>query len=189
MKRDTFTTIKSTFLSCERDAEAIIKKLFVENKPHSNTLKKLLIINTKDCLDDSNQSYNKIVENTTVKELIEEKYFSTVPLIKMKEHEDLKSYIVLTFDDFVETSNPEYRDCMVYFDIMCPQEYWDLGDYRLRPLKIAGIIDGILHNQKFSGIGTLQFHICKQLIVDNQLAGYTLIYRATHGSDDSIPGV
>lgn len=178
--------IKSSFLSCEKDAETIIRKLFVESQPHSDQLKRLLMINTKDCLDNSNQNYSKIVKNTTVKDLIEGKYFTTVPRIKMKEHEEVKSYIILTFDDFAETTNPEYRDCTVSFDIMCPLDYWDLGDYKLRPLKIAGIIDGILNKTRLSGIGTLQFFICKQLVIDNELAGYTLIYQATHGNDDNL---
>ena len=44
--------IKSTFLSCEKDTEAILKKLFIDSKPYSDMLKRLLIINTKDCLFD-----------------------------------------------------------------------------------------------------------------------------------------
>ena len=179
--------IKSSFLSCEKDAETIIKKLFVESQPYSDKLKRLLVINTKDCLDDSNQNYNKIVKNTSLRDIMEGNYFKLVPRIKMKEHEEVKSYIVLTFDSFSETySNPEYRDCTVSFDIMCPLEYWDLGDYQLRPLKIAGIIDGILNKVKLSGIGTLQFFTCNELVIDNELAGYTLIYQATHGNDDKL---
>jgi hypothetical protein len=42
----------SSFLSCEKDLEAILKKLFIESQPYSNDLKRLLVINTKDCLDD-----------------------------------------------------------------------------------------------------------------------------------------
>ena len=91
MKRDQIITkpIKSSFLSCEKDSETIIKKLFVSSQPYSDQLKKLLIINTKDCLDDSNQNYLTIVKNTTVKELIEGKYISLVPQIKIEEHEDV----------------------------------------------------------------------------------------------------
>ena len=33
---------KSSFLSCEKDTEAIIKKLFVDSKPYSDLLKRLL---------------------------------------------------------------------------------------------------------------------------------------------------
>ena len=40
MKRDTIITkpIKSSFYSCEKDAETIIKKLFVSSNPYSDDL-------------------------------------------------------------------------------------------------------------------------------------------------------
>lgn len=190
MKRDQIVTkpIKSSLLSCEKDAETIIKKLFVSSQPYSNQLKKLLVINTKDCLDDSNKNYLTIAENTTVKELMEGKYINLVPKVKLKEHEDVKSYIILSFEDFTETSNPEYRDCVVSFDIYCHLDYWDLGDYQMRPMKIAGIVDGILNNTKLSGIGTLQFMNFDYLGMNEDFTGYTLNYIATHGNDDKLAG-
>lgn len=190
MKRDTVITqnLKSSFLSCEKDAETIIKKLFVTSKPYSDDLKRLLVINKKDCLDKSNENYQKIIENTSVKELMEEKYITLVPKIKMKEHEEIKSYIVLSFDNFIPTSNPEYRDCTVSFDIFCHTDYWDLGDYKLRPIKIMGIIDGLLNNSKLSGIGTLQFLGSSEIVVNEEISGYTLMFQATHGNDDNLEG-
>ena len=189
MKRDTIMTkpLKSSFLSCEKDAETIIKKLFVTSKPFSEDLVRLLVINTKDCLDKSNENYRKIVENTSVKELIEGNYITLTPLLKMDEHEEVKSFIVLTFDDFGETDNPEYRDCLINFDVVCHTEYWDVGDYQIRPLKIIGIIDGILNKAKLSGIGELKFMGCGFLPVNEHLSGYSLVYLATHGNDDKIP--
>lgn len=190
MKRDNIITqnLKSSFLSCEKDAETIIKKLFVSSKPYSDDLKRLLIINKKDCLDKSNENYQKIIENTSVKELMEEKYITLIPKIKMKEHEEIKSYIVLSFDNFTPTSNPEYRDCTVSFDIFCHTDYWDLGDYKLRPVKIMGIIDGLLNNSKLSGIGTLQFLGSSEIVVNEEISGYTLMFQATHGNDDNLEG-
>lgn len=189
MKRDQIVTkpIKSSFLSCEKDAETIIKKLFVSSQPYSNQLKRLLIINMKDCLDNSNQNYLKIVENTTVKELIEENYITLVPKIKLKEHEDVKNYIFISFNNFRDTSNPEYRDCTIAFDIYCHIDHWDLGDYQLRPIKIMGIIDGILNNAKLSGIGTLQFLGTKPLPANEDYIGYSIFFSATHGNDDRLP--
>lgn len=191
MKKDTLLSksLKSSFLSCEKDAETIIKKLFVTSKPYSDDLKRLLVINTKDCLDNSNENYRKIVENTSVKELMEEKYLTLVPKVKMKEHEEVKNYIVLTFDDFAPTTNPEYRDCSIVFDIYCHRDYWDLGDYRTRPLKILGIIDGILNEANLSGIGKLDFFDASQIDLNEDYSGYSLAYRATHGNDDTVTGV
>ena len=188
MKRNTTLakTLKSSFLSCEKDAEAIIRKLFVESNPYSEQLKRLLVINTKDCLDKSNENYQKIVKNTSVKELMEGNYITLIPKLKFKEHEEVKSYIILSFDNFSPTENPEYRDCTVSFDILCHTDYWDLGDFQLRPLKIAGIIDGILNECKLSGIGTLQFLSGSELILSDDLSGFSLVYQAIHGNDDKI---
>jgi hypothetical protein len=191
MRQNTLAKQKlnSSLYSCEKDAELIIKKLFVESQPYSNELKKLLVVNTKDCLDDSNENYRKIIENTSVKDIMEGNYISLVPKIQMKEHEEVKSYIILTFDNFTETSNPEYRDCIVSFDIICHTDYWTLDNFQLRPLKIAGYIDGILNNTKLSGIGRFHFMGCNQLILNEDLSGYTLMYRAVHDvdGDDKIP--
>lgn len=191
MKRDTIMTqpLKSSFLSCEKDAETIIKKLFVTSKPYSDELKRLLVINTKDCLDNSNENYKTIIDNISVKELIEEKYITLFPKLKLKEHEEVKSYIILSFEKFAPTENPEYRDCLLTFDILCHTDYWDIGDYKVRPLKIAGYIDGILNEAKLSGIGTLQFFECSPLTLSDELSGYSLMYLATHGNDDKVQGV
>ena len=189
MKRDSFTfkQLKSSFYSCEKDAETIINKLFVSSNPYSEDLKRLLIINTKDCLDKSNTKYQEIVKNTSVKELFEEKYISLVPKVEMKEHQNVKAFVVINFDNFSFTSNPEFRDCVVSFDIYCHLDCWDLGDYALRPMKIAGIIDGILNNTKLSGIGTFRFLSFNQIIVNEDYAGYSLMFEAVHGGDDQIP--
>ena len=51
MRKDlTKPDIRSSFLSCEKDTETILRRLFIESRPHSDMLKKLLIVNTKDCL-------------------------------------------------------------------------------------------------------------------------------------------
>ena len=111
---------------------------------------------------------------------------TAMKVFKLKEHEEVKSYIIITFDNFSPTENPEYRDCVVSFDIICHTDYWDLGNYALRPLKIAGIIDGILDDCKLSGIGTFQFMGLNQLVLSEDLSGYTLMFEAVHGNDDRL---
>ena len=124
MRRDvieTPTTLsQSSFLSVEKDIEKIMKKLFFENQPHNRQLLRLLVIPTKDCL--SNQTkveYIEKVRNTTLASLIEEGYVKLAPKIAMPEHEKIKSYIILSFDNFTSTSNPQFRDCTIHFDIIC----------------------------------------------------------------------
>lgn len=193
MKRDIvrIPNIYSSFLSCEKDAEEILRKLFTSSYPHSDILKRLLVINTRDCLDNfTSEVYNKKIKEMSVKKLREDGYIKLEPKIRMPEHEEVKAYIILSFDNFFpNATNPEFRDCNVNFDILCHSDAWDIGNYRTRPLKIAGYIDGILNNTKLSGIGEFHFLGCKQIVVNEDLSGYTLSYRAIHGSDDIIPPV
>lgn len=175
--------LASSFLSCEKDTEIILRKLFVESKPHSDTLKRLLVVQNKDCLD---RAYN--VDEYSLARLRQDGYIVLEPRIEMEEHEQVKAYIIISYDNFTPNGrNPEFRDCSVNFDILCNTKYWDIGNYRMRPLKIAGYIDGILNNSRLSGIGTFQFMSCSELILSPELAGYTLSYWAVHGSDDQIP--
>lgn len=191
MKRDTILTssqFSSSFLSYEKDIEEILRKLFITSKPYSDKLKRLLVINTKDCLDneDSEVIKNKLKEMNLAK-LRQEGYIKLEPKIRMHEHDEVRAYIIIGCDNFTTVaSNPYFRDCTITFDIICHTDYWDLGNYRIRPLKIAGYIDGILNKARLSGIGTLEFMGCSQIVLDEQLSGYTLVYRAVHGNDDRL---
>lgn len=191
MKKDivNFTPLKSSFLSFEKDIEIILKALFIESFPHSEGLKRLLVLNTKDCLDDQeSELYKRKIKEMTLSKLIKEGYIKLNPKLRMPEHEEVKSYIIISCDNFTSNSeNSFYRDCTITFDVICHLDYWDIGDYRLRPLKIVGYLDGLLNNAKLTGIGTLNFLGCNELILSEDLAGYTLSYRAIHGNDDRLP--
>ena len=179
----------SSFLSCEKDLQSILSRLFIESQPYSNDLKKLLVVNTKDCLDQKNKiMYDNLIKDMSIAKLRELGYIRFEQKIKMKEHEEVKSYLIFNFDNFkTNATNPQFRDCNVYIDILCHTDCWDIGDFRLRPLKICGYIDGILNNSKLSGIGTFQFLGCNELVLDETLSGYTLMYAAIHGTDDVLP--
>ena len=165
-----------------------MRKLFVESQPYSDILKRLLVISTKDCLDNTESiAIQEVLKQMNLAKLRQEGYIKLEPKIRMPEHEEIKAYIIISFDNFVpNATNTFYRDCTVTFDIICHTDYWDIGNYRLRPLKIAGYIDGILNNTKLSGIGTFQFMGSNQLVLNEDLSGYTLMYRAVHGNDDRI---
>ena len=188
--------IRSSFLSCEKDTETILRKLFIESRPHSDILKKLLIVNTKDCLtaqgDNKLQYIQEKINSFNIKTLIDKQYIRLFPKLTFGEHEEVKSYILISFDNFSPNeTNPEYRDCTVTFDIICHTDYWSLDNFQLRPLKIVGYIDGILNETKLSGIGKFHFMGCNQLILNEELSGYTLMYRAVHDvdGDDKIPPI
>ena len=154
----------SSFLSCEKDLETILRRLFVESQPYSDDLKRLLVINTKDCLDNkTSEVYRNAIKDMSLAKLREKGYIKFEPKIKMPEHEEVKSYLLFSFDNFkTNRQNPQFRDCNVY-------------------------IDGILNNARLSGIGTFQFLGCNELVLDETLSGYTLSFEAIHGTDDVLP--
>lgn len=187
VNEDGTSNIQSSFLSCEKDAETILRKLFVDSRPYSEDLKRLLVINTKDCLDDrTNQKYLEKLKSMSIANLVDNQYIRLQPNLKFGENEEIKSYIVLSFDGFGPTSNDNYRDCTVEIDILSHIDYWDIGNFRQRPIKIMGYVDGILNKTKLSGIGRLEFMSANELVLSEDLAGYCLMYRAVHGEDDTI---
>ena len=110
-----------------------------------------------------------------------------IPKIKFPEHEEVKTYIIISFDTYVPNgTNPQFRDCIINFDIVCHTDCWDLGNFRQRPLKIAGYIDGILNDSKLTGIGHIHFLNCNEITFNEYLTGYSLNYLTYHGSDDYI---
>lgn len=185
---DLTKPVKSSFLSVERDMRLIIEKLFVEHPQHAKMLKRLLVISQADCLDNMTSEVYKQVENMTVGELMDKGYIQIIPKVKFYEHEDVKSYIIITMDNFAtNATNPQFRDCFVYFDIVCHTDTWDLGDFRQRPLKIAGYIDGLLNGARLAGIGTFNFASCNLSVLDENLSMYSLGFMAIHGTDDVLP--
>ena len=193
MRRDIRSTVplNSTFLFFEKDIETILKALFVQSYPHSEKLKRLLVLNTPDCLDDEESDvYKEILKEINLKTLIEKGYIKLVPKIRMSEHEEVKSYILISCDNFYPNEgNSHFRDYTITFDIICHIDQWYLGDYRVRPLKIAGYIDSLLDGAKLSGIGELNFMGGNELILNEDLAGYSLTYRTVQGNEDRIPPV
>ena len=185
MQRNALPPIQSSFLSCEKDTELILNRLFVDGKQYSRWLKRLLIINTKDCLDQNVTKYDEIVDKISIADLIEKQYIRTTPRLEFNEHEDVQSYILLSYDNFTTNpANDQFRDCMINFDIICHTKQWDLDGLRVRPLMIAGYIDGILNLGKLSGVGETVFLGCNELILDQNLAGYTLSYQVVHFTED-----
>ena len=192
--------IHSSFLSCSKDAESIVKALFVKSRPYSDRLKRLLIINNPDCLDQSKEQYQKLIDSKPLSVLRKEGYIRTNPKIARKEFENIKSYILITFDNFSPNRiDPKFMDCTINFDIICYDDEWDLQNFQERPIMIAGYIDGILNsltndnkvawqnkgnNIKLSGMGEYYFLGLNLGILNEDISMYTLSYRALHFTQD-----
>jgi len=202
MRKDliTFKPLFSSLLSCDKDVEKILKTLFISSKPYSDILKRLLIINNKDCLDSSKQSYKEIIDSYSLADLIDKGYIRLNSKISRGTHEEIKTYILVSLDDFRPNSkSAHYIDYNINFDIVCYNDAWVLNDYRVRPLMICGYIDGILNsltqdNQrldkthqshiKLSGVGYYEMLGCNYTILNEDLAMYTLSYSGTHFIED-----
>lgn len=195
MRKDLIMSkpIYSSFLSCGRDIQLLLKTLFVTSNPYSNVLKRLLVINNKDCLDMTNKDYEQIVSNMSLSDLIEKGYVQRRPKVIRGTHEQIKTYLLINFDHFSSNfESPDFRDYTININVVCYNDAWELNDYLCRPLAICGYIDGILNslsndNKKYDksnksqiklgGIGQYDFSQCSLTVLNEDFSMYTLIYR------------
>ena len=171
MKIESYKFPKSSFLSTEKDM-SIIVDLFLKNE----RLKKLLWYTTNDCLSRPN-----ITEDETFQMFGQQ--IKLVP--KLYVDGSVLNYIIISFDNFVPSGNPEFRDNIVEFDIICHFDQWNLKDFQLRPYKIAAEIDTMLNGKSLTGIGELEFIGANQMILTDEYAGLCLMYMAVHGGEDT----
>lgn len=172
MKIDTYQPNNSAFLSINKDLKIIIDKIF-ENK----TLQKLLYYTTKDAYERPNLTPEQTLE-------LYGKNIKIVP--KLYIDEDTKNYIIVSFDNFVPNgTNPEFRDHVIEFDILCHFDQWQLKDLDLRPYRIAAEIDYMLNGKHLTGIGELKFLGCDQTVINNEISGLCLMYYAINSTEDT----
>lgn len=188
MRMNVLKKEKSSFLSCEKDANLILERIFGTTNVFSKILKKLLIIQKDDVLiDTTNEEYDKIARSYDIPRLIQDGFVRFAPRLDIEQFQEAKSYIIINFDQFTKNKrNPQFRDNLIIFDIVCPSDSWDLQELKQRPLKIAGYIDNELDGARLTGIGKIEFVLMKRLVLNNKLSGYTLVYKTIHGSDDKL---
>ena len=171
MKVNTYTYPKSSFLSMEKDMEIITSKMMKNER-----LKKLLYYTTKDCLNRPDLTDEQNVE-------LFGKNIKLVP--KLYVDGSVQNYIIVSFDNFTKNAtNPEFRDNIIEFDIICHFDQWQLKDFQLRPYRIAAEIDSVFDGQHLTGIGELEFLGANQMILTDEYAGLCLMYAAIHGEED-----
>lgn len=170
MKIEGYQIPKSSFLAQEKDMGIIVDKIMKNTR-----LKKLLYYNTKDALDRPALTEDQSLE-------LFGKNIKLVP--KLYVDGSVLTYIIISFDNFIQSSNPEFRDNIIEFDIICHFDQWQLQDFALRPYKIAGELDSMLDKKRLTGIGLLEFLGANQIILTDEYAGLCLMYRAWHGEED-----
>ena len=173
MKIDSYHPPKSSFLSINKDMKLLVDKIMANER-----LCKLLYYTDADALDKP-----KLTDEQKIG--LFNKQIKNVP--KLYIDNSVLAYIIINFDNFVESSNPEFRDNMIEFDIICHFDQWQLRDFNLRPYRIAAELDSMLNNQRLTGIGLLEFVGANQIILNDEFAGICLMYKTYHGNEDKKP--
>lgn len=155
----------------EKDLQ-IITDLFMKNK----RLQKLLIHTVPTALRERELTEDELYEMFG-------KQIKIVP--KLYVDGSVLNYIIISFDNFTpNATNPEFRDNVISFDIICHFDQWQLEDFELRPYRIAAEIDTMLNEKHLTGIGKLQFLGANQMILNDEFAGLSLMYSAIQGEED-----
>lgn len=172
MKVPGYEMPKSSFLSVQKDLNLIVDKIL-----SSTRLQKLLFYNVPDALEQPQLTQDEKIS-------LFQKNIKIVP--KLYIDGSVLSYIIISFDNFTPNGeNPEFRDNIISFDIICHFDQWQMRDsLQLRPYLIAAELDSALSNQHLTGIGELQFLGANQLILNDEFAGLSLLYQAIHGEED-----
>lgn len=161
----------SSFLSVEKDMEIITNQILKNER-----LKKLLYYTTNNALERDNIGEDASLE-------LFGKQIKIVP--KLYVDGSVLTYMIISFDNFTQNgTNPEFRDNIISFDIICHFDQWELKGFQLRPYKIAAELDSMFNGKHLTGIGNLEFMGANQLIINDEFAGISLMYQAIHGGED-----
>ena len=171
MKIQNYIYPKSSFLSAEKDMNIIVDRMMKNDR-----LKKMLYYTSKDCLNQP-----KLTDDQTIE--LFGKNIKIVP--KLYVDGSVLNYIIISFDNFTRNGeNPEFRDNIIEFDIICHFDQWHMKDFALRPYKIAAELDTMFDEQRLTGIGKLEFLGANQMILTDEYAGLCVMYKAIHGEED-----
>lgn len=160
----------SSFLSVEKDMSIIVDRIL--NNPR---IQRLLYYTTSDALDRPNLTEDQKLE-------LLENNIKIVPKIKVDNVN--YNYLLISFNNFLLSTNPEFRDNVIEFDIVCHLDNWQLKDFQLRPFKIAAELDSMLNDTKLTGIGLLEFLSAQERVLSDEYAAVCLKYIAYHGGED-----
>ena len=171
MRIDGVKRPKSSFLSVENDMELITRELLKNER-----FKRLLFYNSKDAMERPNLTQDESLG-------LVNKNIKIVP--KLYVDNSVLSYVIINFDNFTPNrTNPEFRDNIIEFDIICHFDQWHMKDFELRPYKIAAELDTMFNEQRLTGIGKLEFLGANQMILTDEYAGLCVMYQAIHGEED-----
>lgn len=165
-------TPRSSFLSIEKDFSIITKRIL-----ECKELTKILYYSVPNYLEQPDLTEEQKLS------LIGNEIRITPTIIQDK---ILKNYMIIGFDNFFQNlNNPEFKDSALTFDIICNYEVWNLGNFRLRPYRIAGLLDSLFQDQRLSGLGTLDFGGGSMVFLNEEFGGISIRYNLLNGGEDT----
>lgn len=174
-KLDLVNGIKknSDFLGIEKDGADILNCLIGNDE-----ICKLLYFNTEDAL-------SKELTESQKADLIELGYINLKPVFP--EDEKIKNFIMISFDNFSPTDNPQYIDYTIDITIFCHADNFNFKkgkETHIRDLYIAHLILGIFNQRKLNGIGKVNFAGAQSAILgsDTKYSGKILTFVNYHSS-------
>ena len=171
MKIVNYEQPKSSFLSIDKDMNQITNRILDNDR-----LCKMLYYSSPDALRREPLTLEQ-------KQSMFGKNIKIVP--KLTVDNEVLQYLVIGFSNFITNpTNPQFRDHTIEFDIVCHFDQWTLGDFALRPYKIAAELDTMVNNRKFAGIGLLEFVGATPIMLTDEFGGLCLMYRTVNGEDD-----
>jgi len=105
MKIENYHPPKSSFLSINKDMRLLVDK-FLSN----DRLCKLLYYTDRNALDKDKLTNEEKLSMFNNQIRIVPKLYVDKPVL---------NYIIISFDNFIESENPEFRDNIIEFDIIC----------------------------------------------------------------------
>lgn len=171
---ETFNQPESSFLILEKDFERLADKMLQNPR-----LLKLIYYREPDALKRPNLT-------AAQKVALIGKEIRIVPYLDIIKDCPISIAIVAN-NFFPNASNPQFRDYTLNFHILCHPDHWNMGNFQLRPYKIAGELDAMFNKSKMTGIGELQFRGATNLVMNGQWMGLTLTYRSVQSTEDVLP--
>ena len=144
---------KSSFLTTDKDLALIFQKILDNQR-----LLKMLYYTQRDAL--------KAPDLTPEQKMsMIDHQLRIVPQLTIDK--ECPIFVIIGFDNFTpNATNTEFRDCTLTFDILCHPDHWNLGNYQLRPYKIAGELDAMFNKSHMTGIGRLEFLGANNLVLN-----------------------
>ena len=133
-------------------------------------IRKLLYYTTEDALEKSEVSYTKIDD-----------YISLFPIYNLNQEPYNKSnFITINLIDFVPEEDDLYEG-ILQITVISKNTDWQLKDNKIRVLRLAGLIQKLLNNQKFDASHKLNFISLKMVRMDEEYSGYNILFEIYEG--------